>query len=146
MGISAIKNKLTALQNTKAAIRTAINNMGVEAAEDVPFSAYAEKILSIPSGSELPEGVYTVTVENSEPDMGTVSGGGYVSSGMMVTIEAVPNSGYTFTGWARYKGNGRFPTMIEEQAHTFTVTGNLRFVAQFEASSPSTVGGGAMDP
>lgn len=131
--MGTIAEKLAALQNTKTAIQQAICDMGVEAAENTPFANYPNLILSIPSGSELPEGVYTVTVENSEPDMGSASPGGYVSSGMTVTITAAPNSGYQFTGWARYKGSGRFPTMIDEPSHTFTVTGNVRFVATFEA-------------
>ena len=131
--MGTIAEKLSALQNTKTAIRQAICNMGVEVAENTAFANYPSMILTIPSGSELPEDVYTVTVENSEPDMGSVSSGGYVSAGMTVTIEATPNSGYQFAGWARYKGSGRFPTMIDEPSHTFSVTTNVRFVAMFEA-------------
>lgn len=131
--MGTVAEKLTALQNTKEAIRQAICGMGVDVTAETPFSGYAAKILSIPSGSELPEGVYTVTVENSEPDMGDVSPGGYVSGGMQVTVTATPHAGYQFAGWARYKGSGRFPTSIDEQVHTFAVTGNVRFVAMFEA-------------
>ncbi len=45
-------------------------------------------------------GDYTITVSSSPPEGGTISGGGTFSSGVTANLTAVPNAGYTFTGWS----------------------------------------------
>lgn len=130
--MGTIASKLSYLQETKEAIKYAIMDMGVDVADDEPFYNYPDLIYSISTGG-VPDGVYMIAVESAAADRGTVSPGGYVSSGMTVTITAVPKDGFRFAGWMRYKGNSRVPTAIQEQTHTFTVTGEFRFVASFEA-------------
>lgn len=131
--MGTIADKLNLLQNTKENIRYAIMAMGLEVPEEEPFSTYPEYIMALPSGGELPDGVSELTVENGMPDMGSVSQGGYVSDGVRVTVEAAPKDGYRFTSWAKYQGSSKFPSVVEAQTYTFTMAGNVRFKARFEA-------------
>jgi uncharacterized repeat protein (TIGR02543 family) len=45
-------------------------------------------------------GDYTITVSSSPPEGGTTTGGGTYNSGVRAPLTAVPNAGYTFTGWS----------------------------------------------
>lgn len=132
--MGTVADKLSVLQSTKEAIRYALIAMGQDVPENAPFSSYSDYILSLPTGGELPEGLSELTMENGMPEMGSVSQGGYVSDGVQVTIEAVPNEGYKFSGWSRYKGSNKFPTMVSEQTHTFIMSGKIRFRAKFEVA------------
>ncbi len=132
--MGTIAEKLAYLQETKEAIRQAIVDMGGEAPESDPFAVYPDLIYNIPPSTELPKGVYTLTTEANDPAMGTVTPGGYVSKGISVTIEATPNEGYVFNGWARYAGKATTPTSISEQKHTFEMSTNVRFVAIFQTA------------
>ena len=49
--------------------------------------------------SEIPEPLFTLTVEADTTGWGTVEGGGVYHLGDTVTIEAFPNMGYTFLYW-----------------------------------------------
>ncbi len=131
--MGTITEKLAALQDTKNAIRDALTEMGQEVYDDDPFSFYPELIRTMPSGGQLPAGVCTITVESANAAMGTVSPGGAVSSGMTVTIEAEPKAGYAFKQWNRFTGGSMFPTTVTTQSHTFTVAGDARYVAVFQA-------------
>lgn len=64
----AIADKLTELQATKTAIKTAIEEKGQDLT-DIPFTAYAEKIAEIKSGGggvEMTSGTVTYDSTNSE--------------------------------------------------------------------------------
>lgn len=104
-----------------AAIREKDGSEGTIPAENFP-----ERIRTIPVGG-LPEGVYTVNLEVSDPEGGTVTGGGLVQEGVTVTVTAAVGSGYKFTGWQE---NGS--VVSEDEAYTFTVTGDRALVAMFE--------------
>ncbi|MCQ2331908.1 MAG: hypothetical protein MJZ95_01725, partial [Paludibacteraceae bacterium] len=43
---------------------------------------------------------YTVTAKSNNPDMGSVTGGGYYLGTQEVTLTATPESGYRFKGWS----------------------------------------------
>lgn len=132
--MGTIAEKLNLLRETKEGIKDAIVEMGGEVPEGEPFSGYPDCILNIPPSSELPSGVYTVTVENPASEKGSVTpavGSYYVSRKMPITVTAAANSGCQFTGWARYAGKATFPTTISTPVYTYTVTTNVRLVAMF---------------
>ncbi len=64
---------------------------------------------------------YTVTL-TSNPEQGTVSGGGTYISGTQATIQAFPNPGYVFTQWSDEN---------TDNPRTFTVTSDVTLVAFF---------------
>jgi len=65
---------------------------------------------------------YTITVESSNPEWGSVSTGGTFYYGDIIEIEAVPNLGYVFTNWD--DGNADNPREI-------TVTEDHTYIALF---------------
>ena len=65
---------------------------------------------------------YTITATSANTSMGTVSGGGTYSSGTEVTLEAVANPGYRFTGW----NDG-----ITDNPRSFTAMANASYTAYF---------------
>lgn len=65
---------------------------------------------------------YTVTVNTSDTDKGTVAGGGIYASGTQIVLTATANEHYHFTQWN--DGN-------TENPRTVTVTGNVTYTAQF---------------
>ena len=72
---------------------------------------------------------YTITVNASPAEGGTVSGGGNYAYGATATLTATPNSGYTFLQWS--DGNTSNP-------RTVTVTGNATYTALFLAAGGET--------
>ncbi len=75
---------------------------------------------------------YSVTVKASPKGTGTVSGGGSYSSGSSVTVNASPNSGYTFVNWTE----GGVPVSTSA-SYSFTLTANRILVANFAQTSGS---------
>lgn len=69
---------------------------------------------------------YIITVQSSNPAIGTTSGGGSYNYLTPVNIEALPNAGYHFTQWS--DGNTDNPRLI-------SVTQNATYVAQFAINS-----------
>ena len=65
---------------------------------------------------------YTITATSANTTMGTVSGGGNYSSGAEVTLEAMANPGYRFTGWN---------DNVTDNPRTFTAMGNASYTAYF---------------
>jgi hypothetical protein len=65
---------------------------------------------------------YTITATSANPTMGTVTGGGTYTAGTGVSLEAVANPGYRFTGWQ--DGNTDNP-------RTFTAMANATYTASF---------------
>lgn len=65
---------------------------------------------------------YTVTVISSNPDMGTVSGGGVYEACAMVTLTATPFDGYHFVRW----NNG-----VTDNPYSFVVSENVTLSAEF---------------
>ena len=73
---------------------------------------------------------YTITVSASPRDGGTVTGGGSYQQGQSCTVNATPNTGYTFTNWTE---NGN--VVSTNASYTFTVTGDHTLVANFQVQS-----------
>ena len=72
---------------------------------------------------------YTVSVD-TDPEQGTVSGGGSFSYGQTCAVQASANSGYHFVAWTE---NG---SVISEQAvYIFDVTRDLALYATFESNT-----------
>lgn len=67
----------------------------------------------------------TVTVIANPPQGGTVTGGGTYHYMDTATLQAIPNSGYTFTGW--HDGNTSNPRQV-------VVTSNTTYSANFAAT------------
>lgn len=91
----------------------------------IPAVDFPDRIRALPSGG-LPEGVYTITVEPSTSESGSVSGGGVASEGMTLTVEAKLSNGYKFVGWQE---NGQI--VSTKEAYTFIISGNRALVAVF---------------
>ena len=101
-------------------------------------------VTAISNGDSTKSGTATVTVEpepepithsiqlSAEPsEGGSVSGGGEVAEGTVVTVTATANEGYTFTGWQE---NGS--TVSTAASYTFTATADRSLVALFEKEEP----------
>lgn len=69
-----------------------------------------------------------VTVSADPVAGGTVSGGGTFAQGSVVTVNAVPNAGYTFANWTA-TNNG--PVVSTSASYQFTMAGNRVLVANF---------------
>ncbi len=69
---------------------------------------------------------YLVTLSSNPALGGTTSGGGTFDSGSSVTVNAVPNLGYTFTNWTE---NGT--SVSTNASYTFIIDGNKTLVAHF---------------
>ena len=61
---------------------------------------------------------------------GTVSGGGTVEAGSSVTVNAVPNAGYTFVAW--HAGTAAGEVVSTNASYTLQPTANTTLVAVFE--------------
>lgn len=70
---------------------------------------------------------YTVTLNNSNTDMGTISGSGTYPENTRVTITATAKDGYIFNGW---ESNGGTYT-ITENPYLFVIRGNVVLTATF---------------
>jgi len=116
-------------QETKlAAIADAIRTKEGSSAR-IPANDFASRILALETGG-LPDNVYTIDVQASDPEGGTVSGGGVASSGMTVTVAAAPADTHQFDGWT--EGGA---TVSKEKQYTFQVSGNRALVAGFEVKA-----------
>jgi len=73
---------------------------------------------------------YTVTTSSLPSGGGTTSGGGMFASGTSVTVNATPNSGFTFVNWTE-TGN----VVSTSASYNFTLTGNRTLVANFAAGT-----------
>lgn len=74
---------------------------------------------------------WTVSVNASPAEGGTVTGGGVYEAGQQATITASANDGYNFTGWSGACGGSGLSC-------TFTVTENVSFTANFQLKPPTT--------
>ena len=67
--------------------------------------------------------VYTITAKVSDPQMGSVTGGGDYEEGKKATLEAIPNEGYRFVKWT---------DDITDNPREITVIANATYTAVFE--------------
>ena len=72
---------------------------------------------------EAPINYYTITTVVTPNGAGTVTGGGTYQEGSSVTVEAIPNVGYTFAQWQNGSTLNPFTT---------TVTHDITYTAYFE--------------
>ncbi len=72
---------------------------------------------------EAPINYYTITTEVNPTGAGSVTGGGTYQEGSSVTVEAIPNVGYTFAQWQNGSTLNPFTT---------TVTHDVTYTAYFE--------------
>ena len=71
--------------------------------------------------------IYTIAANASPLEGGTVEGGGKYHEGYAVTLNALPNEGYKFTGWT--EGDN---VVSEELTLSFTAESTRTLVAQFQ--------------
>ena len=76
----------------------------------------------VPPTPTIPK--FLIRVESSDPNMGTVTGGGTFDSLAVVTIEAVAKDGYRFVSWS--DGNNK-------AKRTIKVTANQEYLARFKS-------------
>ena len=69
---------------------------------------------------------YTITVMSSNPNRGTVTGGGTYPEGTVITIEAIANEGFEFASWS--DENTDNPRQI-------TVTADATYIASFDPAT-----------
>lgn len=73
---------------------------------------------------------YTITTESFPANGGSTTGDGSAVWGAEITLTAIANTGYTFTGWAE---NGEF--LSPDPAYSFTVTAARHLSANFALST-----------
>ena len=95
--------------------------------EPIPANSFASRILALEAGG-APEGVCTINLTTSDPDGGTVEGGGVASRDMTITVDAKVNAqgNFYFDGWEE---NGE--VVSEEPQYTFPVTADRNLTALF---------------
>ena len=93
--------------------------------EPIPANAFASRILALEM-NRLPEGTHTINLQASDPEGGTVVGGGVASDGMTVTVNAEAADGYEFKGWQE---DGE--TVSADIQYTFPVHGSRNLIAGF---------------
>lgn len=76
-----------------------------------------------------PRPMYTVTVTSISSTMGTVFGGGTFYANSEISIGAIPNEGFHFTGWQDGMMNN---------PRTITVTEDAEYIAHFSQTLPTT--------
>ena len=83
----------------------------------------------------VPTTTYSISINASPVEGGTVSGGGQYEEGATATVTAVPNENFRFLAWAEAD------TQISTEASlTFRVTSDRRLTAIFEPISEPTPG------
>lgn len=122
----AVSELFTSVSNGKALVASAITDKGVSTASDATFQTMHDNILAIETGG-LPQDVYTVDLQASPENTGTVSGAGVVQKDMTVTVSADPADGYRLKNWQ--KSNTAVST---ENNYTFKVDGDTSLKAVFE--------------
>lgn len=78
--------------------------------------------------------MYKIYLTVDPPDAGTVTGGGYASDGMTVTVEATPSGTNKFKGWEESKSS-----ITDEKKYTFVIDKDRNLVAIFDISSGELV-------
>lgn len=97
--------------------------------ELIPANAFASRILALEM-SRLPEGTHTINLQASDPEGGTVVGGGVASDGMKVTVNAEVGDGYKFVKWEE---SGQ--AVNESTSYSFIVNRNRALTAVFEVKT-----------
>lgn len=92
----------------------------------IKAKTFPERIRAIQTNN-LPDGVRHINVTASDPEGGTVSGGGIASDGMTLTVNAEPNNSYKFNGW---KENGIDVT--SDNMYIFRVINDRALIASFD--------------
>ena len=76
---------------------------------------------------EMPATMFIISAIADPAEGGTVNGAGTYEMGTICTLTATDNEGYTFVNWTK---NGDVVSV--ESTYTFTVTGDMDLVANFE--------------
>ena len=123
----SISSELLTLQNTKTAIRTAINNKGGSVEASAPFASYATAIQNLPSGGDnstlidlIERDITSITIPSGTTSIGN-NAFSFCSSLTSVTI---PNS-VTTIGNAAFQGCGSFTSITIP--NNVTSIGNFAF-------------------
>lgn len=98
--------------------------------EPISANDFSARILAIPTGGGAPDDVRTISLTADPPEGGTVSGGGYASDGMKITVSANNGSGYSFSQWQESGAS-----VSNEAEYTFTVTKDRTLTAAFAVAS-----------
>ena len=80
---------------------------------------------------------HSVTVAADDNDKGTVAGGGSYCENSEVTVTATPNPGYNFVNWT--DNNNSNAVVSTNASHTFTLTANVNYRANFAACEGAAV-------
>ncbi len=117
-----------------------------KAEADVIELSYGEKRENVDAELVLePSEPYTISAAASPPEGGAVTGAGDYRHGLMVSLSATSNAGYTFTNWTEGE------EVISAKAnYSFVATANRSLVANFTLNSytitASAGEGGSIDP
>lgn len=102
------------------------NNVIVSTDPNYQFNM-AGNVALVANFSQVP--TFTVLVISNPSEGGTTTGSGVYASGASATIRAIPNSGYSFTGWSGDATGSTNPL-------TLTVNANKNITANFALGGP----------
>ena len=115
------------------AILSSCNNHTGNGNETSPVLSTPEVSTPIPEASKTPPSLSdpddnncTISTINNNPDAGTVSGNGEFIEGDTITLTAVPETGFEFSGW--YNND---ELLSHAKSYTFTATENLTLTAKW---------------
>ena len=78
---------------------------------------------------------YTVALNNSEPEYGSINGAGEYAFDSSATVRATETTGYNFLGW--YDENDQI--VSENKTYTFTIKGDITLTAKWNYYTITTI-------
>lgn len=91
------------------------------------FQVSADRSLTAVFAVAIPMYTITLSIDPTQADWGSVSGGGTFEEGVSVTVTATPAEGYQFVAWQEGGQN-----VSADASYTFAVTSNKSLTATFE--------------
>ena len=128
-GQTAATLNTTGLENGTYACQVTWDYLGTSDDPDDDWTATSDPV-------EYTVPTYTISVTADPTEGGTTTGSGIYLDGATVTLEATPNTGYTFVNWKNPDDNNS--VVSTSSTYTFTAETNCTFVACFELDQNSS--------
>lgn len=102
---------------------------------NIKASTFPDRIRSLQTGESLPDDIFEIELSSADSfgsaTAGIVSGGGYASKGVTITVEAEQaDGGAPFVGWCENSVDTSV-LVSRDKKYTFQVSSNLKLIAVF---------------